>query len=154
MNVSMCFTTFYWVTAPCITLCTYFQSGTKVFSQKPTDGEAILRAVEKYKITSITLAPFNTYFLTNQNVKEFDISSLKYMLIVGTPIGNLQLETLWSVFKPTKAVIAYGMSELGLVSVFDSTSTIDFLRSKSSSVGKINFNTSLKVFCFCNFKLL
>lgn len=83
------------------------------------------------------LAPILTYKLTNyENYQKFDTSSLYSILIGGTPISTAQLQRLTTVFKHTNIVFGYGLTEAGIVTLFDPKEESNLIRTETGSCGK------------------
>jgi 4-coumarate--CoA ligase len=97
-------------------------------------------------VTFLFLAPILTYKLTSfERSRDYDTSSLYSMLIGGTPISSAQFERLGTTFKHTNVVFGYGLTEAGIVTLFDPSKDRDFLKSKIGSCGRPAPAMSVKV---------
>lgn len=84
--------------------------GTLVLMDKP-DPQLVLKAIEEHHITKVFLPPTVIYRLLAQpNVREFDYSSLKYMIYSAAPMSVEKLQQAIDVFGPVMAQ-GYGMTE-------------------------------------------
>lgn len=143
----MHFTTFYWISALIVTTTTFMQGGMRVFSNNASDGKAVLKAIEKNKITFLLIAPIHTYNITNEidAADEYNFSNLAHFLTGGTSISKQQIKKLNAIFKSTQIFNGYGQSEIGILVAFDKESPKSVLETKEGSAGKIAANSSLKV---------
>jgi acyl-CoA synthetase (AMP-forming)/AMP-acid ligase II len=91
--------------------------GPLVLMEKP-DPELLPSAIQKYRITKFFLPPTAIYRLLDQpKVREFDYSSLKYLIHTAAPIFVEKLRLTLDVFGPVMAQ-CYGQTEaLGITSM-------------------------------------
>ncbi|RZC36036.1 4-coumarate--CoA ligase 1-like, partial [Asbolus verrucosus] len=129
-------------------------SGTRIFC-RDMSGENTFRLIEKYKLTSIFMAPIYTYSLTNvKNPEKYNTSSLRCILTGGTSISSEQFKRLDNLFENADIIFGYGMSEIGMLSVFNPEIDDYFIKTKVGSCGKVVPATTLKVVDFHTDKLL
>jgi acyl-CoA synthetase (AMP-forming)/AMP-acid ligase II len=85
--------------------------------EKP-DPQLVLRAIQEYKITKLFLPPTVIYrLLAQSNVREFDYSSLKYLIYSAAPMLTDKLRIALDIFGPVIAQ-GYGQTEaLGITSM-------------------------------------
>jgi fatty-acyl-CoA synthase len=94
-----------------IALFTLTQGGTAVMMQPDLD--AILEAIPKRKISLMFLPPTLTYMLlAHQRVREYDYSSLEYIISAAAPIAPDKLMAAMEVFGPVIAQML-GQTESG-----------------------------------------
>ncbi|RZB40021.1 AMP-binding domain containing protein [Asbolus verrucosus] len=109
---------------------TYLTDGTRIFC-RDMSGEIIFRLIEKYKLTSIFMAPIYTYSLTNvKNPEKYNTSSLRCILTGGTSISSEQFKRLDNLFENADIIFGYGMSEIGMLSVFNPEIDNYFIKTK------------------------
>jgi acyl-CoA synthetase (AMP-forming)/AMP-acid ligase II len=91
--------------------------GSLVVLDKP-EPHSVLSAIEKYRITKLFLPPTVIYRLLAQpNVRDFDYSSLKYLVFSAAPMLVDKLRLALEVFGPVVAQF-YGQTEaLGITSM-------------------------------------
>jgi acyl-CoA synthetase (AMP-forming)/AMP-acid ligase II len=91
--------------------------GPLVLMEKP-DPQLLPLAIQNYRITKLFLPPTVIYRLLDQpNIREFDYSSLKYLIHTAAPIFVERLRTALEVFGPVVAQ-CYGQTEaLGITSM-------------------------------------
>jgi acyl-CoA synthetase (AMP-forming)/AMP-acid ligase II len=91
--------------------------GKLVVMEKP-DPQLVLRAIQEYKITKLFLPPTVIYrLLAQSNVREFDYSSLKYLIYSAAPMLTDKLRIALDIFGPVIAQ-GYGQTEaLGITSM-------------------------------------
>ncbi|XP_044268916.1 4-coumarate--CoA ligase 1-like [Tribolium madens] len=144
-NCTLHFTTFYWISGMLMLSLIFLDGGTRVFARN-MEGEKTLKMIEKYRITTLFVAPVYTYELTSvANPEKFDLSSFRCFLTGGTSISTEQYKKLSSYFPQTQILFGYGMSEIGIISVFHSTRDKHFIKTKLGSCGKIVAQTTLKI---------
>jgi acyl-CoA synthetase (AMP-forming)/AMP-acid ligase II len=84
--------------------------GTQVILNS-TAPQKILEAIEKYRVTTVFLPPTLIYtLLTYPGIRDFDFSSLKYIMYGSAPMSVQKLREACSVFGSVFAQI-YGLSE-------------------------------------------
>lgn len=87
------------------------RGGRLVLLEKP-DPLAVLRAIEAHRITQIFLPPTVIYrLLDHPEVRQFNYTSLKYMIYSAAPMAVEKLKLALDVFGPVMAQ-AYGQTEL------------------------------------------
>ncbi|XP_044269359.1 4-coumarate--CoA ligase 1-like [Tribolium madens] len=144
-EVILSFTTFYWLSGMLYLTCTFVEGGHRVICRDVED-EQLFQLIEKYKVTFIFVAPILTYRFTNcPNFNKYDTSSLRSLVISGTPISTIQLDKVRSVFKHTNVILAYGQTEIGYVSMYNTDTDSKFIQNKYISCGKVVKGVTLKV---------
>ncbi|XP_044269360.1 4-coumarate--CoA ligase 1-like [Tribolium madens] len=139
------FTSFYWVSGLILLSTSFISGGHRIFCG-PIDAEKTFQVIEKYKVTFMFLAPILTYKLTNfEKHQNYDTSSLSSMLVGGTPISTAQFQRLTTVFKHTNVVFVYGLTEAGIVTLFDPKDDHDLIKTQSGSCGKAAPGMEIKV---------
>ncbi|XP_064215893.1 luciferin 4-monooxygenase-like [Tribolium castaneum] len=99
-----------------------------------------------HRVTFIFVAPILTYRFTNcTNFNKYDTSSLRSFVISGTPISTTQLDKVRSVFKHTNVILAYGQTEVGYISMYDTDTDSKFIQNKYTACGKVVKGVTLKV---------
>jgi acyl-CoA synthetase (AMP-forming)/AMP-acid ligase II len=84
--------------------------GTLVLMEKP-DPQLVLGAIQRHGITKLFLPPTVIYRLLDQpNVRDFDYSSLKYLVYSAAPMSVEKLRVSLDVFGPVMAE-GYGQTE-------------------------------------------
>ncbi len=93
------------------------QGGKLVLIEKP-DPQLVLSSIERHRVTKLFLPPTVIYRLLDQpNVREFDYSSLKYIIYSASPMSVEKLRMALDVFGPVMAQ-GYGQTEvLGIASM-------------------------------------
>lgn len=87
------------------------QGGTVVIAPSAAP-QVVLRSIEQHKITTFFLPPTIVYALLSQsNVREFDYSSLKYLMYGAAPMSVQKLHEAWNVFGPVMTQL-YGLMEV------------------------------------------
>ncbi|KAJ3663830.1 hypothetical protein Zmor_008052 [Zophobas morio] len=139
------FTTMYWITGMAILGRTFLDGSTRVFARS-MEGEKTLQMIEKYKLTSLFVAPIYTYQLTNvPNPERYDLSSFRCLLTGGTPMSTDQYKKLTQLFPKAQVLFGYGMSEIGLLSIFHPEDDKHLIDTKVGSCGKVSPRTLLKI---------
>jgi fatty-acyl-CoA synthase len=93
---------------------TLTQGGTVLMMAKPELG-AILKTIQDKKISTIFLPPTLIYeLLKHPNVRDYDYSSLKYIISSAAPIASEKICEVMDVFGPVLAQ-TYGQTETGPV---------------------------------------
>src|SRR5215469_12557822 len=83
---------------PHLALCS-----TIILHQAP-EPQAILAAIERQRVTTLFVPPTLLYSLLSQpNVRSFDYSSLRYLVIAGAPISGEKVREAIEVFGPVVA---------------------------------------------------
>ena len=83
---------------------------TNVILPRP-DPEAIMSAIDRYKVTTLFLPPTVIYMiLAHPQLNEFDYSSLKYLIYGAAPMSVDKLKQAVSVFGPVLTQL-YGQAE-------------------------------------------
>lgn len=92
------------------------------------------------------LAPVLTLKLTNfENCNIYDTSLLHSIMTGGTTISELQMRKISSTFKHSYIICAYGMTESGMIAIFDPTTDKNLIMEKLISCGKAAMGLSVKV---------
>jgi acyl-CoA synthetase (AMP-forming)/AMP-acid ligase II len=110
------------------------QGGTVVIIPS-TDPQLILHSIQQYQITSLFLPPTIVYALLAQpNVREFDYSSLRYLMYGAAPMSLQKLDEAWQVFGPVMTQL-YGLMEV--------TSTATIMRPSEHAASRSKMPTRL-----------
>ncbi|KAK4884439.1 hypothetical protein RN001_000710 [Aquatica leii] len=89
-------------------------SSMKLVTMKSFKPQIFLKSIEKYKATKLYTVPPLLQFLTiNETIKDFDLSSVKEILVGGAPVGNALYKEASKKLKPTLIRELYGATELG-----------------------------------------
>ena len=79
------------------------------------DPEEALAAVERYRVTHVFLPPTAIYMLlTHERIRQFDLSSLRYLVYGGAPMSVDKLKEAIEIFGPVLTQI-YGQAEACLI---------------------------------------
>ncbi|KAJ8924034.1 hypothetical protein NQ315_006811 [Exocentrus adspersus] len=136
--VSMHFASLYWISTVMIVTASFIKGDTRVVPLK-IDGEQILKFIETYKVTYFLTPPSYAHnFITVSNFKNYDVSSLKCMLIAGSRVSPQHLTRVASFFKDTMVTEAYGTTEAG-------TLTAEISHPRLGSAGKCVEDMEIKV---------
>ncbi|KAG5893797.1 hypothetical protein JTB14_005462 [Gonioctena quinquepunctata] len=111
--VSLNYATFYWISAVLVLTSTIHYGGARMILPK-FDAEELLRKIEEHKITFIFMPPLYTHALTDvEKPEEYDTSSLRILVVAGSPISSDQLLRTKKLFKYSLVAVAYGTTEAG-----------------------------------------
>ncbi|WP_432985479.1 AMP-binding protein [Dactylosporangium sp. CA-233914] len=100
-----------------LTLPVLMQGGTTVVHQG-VDIAAIMRDIERFKITRLFLPPTAIYsMLAHPEVEHHDYSSLRYFLYGAAPMSINKLREAWRIFGPVMTQF-YGQSEAPMICTF------------------------------------
>jgi acyl-CoA synthetase (AMP-forming)/AMP-acid ligase II len=78
---------------------------------RSTDPDAILSAIEKYRVSLLFLPPTVIYMLlAHPNIRKYDYSSLRYLLYGAAPMSVAKLREALEIFGPVMAT-AFGQVE-------------------------------------------
>ncbi|MFJ4289518.1 AMP-binding protein [Cupriavidus sp. NPDC089707] len=96
----------------------FIARGARVILHDGVDPQRLLRAIERDRVEALFLPPTAIYaLLTQPNVREFDLSSLRYLLYGAAPMSPDKLAEAIEVFGPV-LYQGYGQSEVpGSISV-------------------------------------
>jgi acyl-CoA synthetase (AMP-forming)/AMP-acid ligase II len=84
--------------------------GTQVILSS-TDPQQVLAAIARHRATTVFLPPTLVYtMLIQPNLRDFDFSSLQYVMYGSAPMSVQKLKEAWSVFGPV-LVQLYGLTE-------------------------------------------
>ena len=82
------------------------------------DALGVLKNIEKYKVTNIYVPPTALYALLEQpELPDFDYSSLRYMLLVGSPVSPDKMKRAVEVFGPCICQ-SYGQVESPMITTW------------------------------------
>lgn len=91
--------------------CAHFARGGSNYIMSQVDPEAILKAIQEYKITHLFLPPTVLYMmLALPSVRDYDYSSLQHFLIAAAPCSLAKLKEAIDVFGPVMTE-AFGQTE-------------------------------------------
>ncbi|XP_044258783.1 4-coumarate--CoA ligase 1-like [Tribolium madens] len=146
VDTTLSFTTFYWISGLMMLTCSFLKGGCRIVCSKVPEAKDVFGIIQKYKVTCLFLAPILTYPLTNfENSGNFDTSSLHSILTGGTAISEQQMRKLYTTFKHTCVLFAYGMTEIGMVGMFIPENDKAIMARKLTSCGKVAIGVSLKL---------
>ncbi|CAH1367230.1 unnamed protein product [Tenebrio molitor] len=118
-EVTFHFTTFYWMTA-FLTMMLCFKDGTSRVFCRGFFAHEIYKIIEKYKVTTLFTVPILTYTLTNfEHSTRYDTSTVRLVLCDGTSMDPAKIQRINTKFRNAVTCLAYGLTETGLVSMFD-----------------------------------
>lgn len=117
--VFMCVLPMFHIFGLCIIVYSQLQKGNAVVSMKKFDLDMLLRTVEKYKVTNLWVVPPIILALSKQNeVKKYDISSLKQIGSGAAPLGKDLMEECARNVGHGVVMQGYGMTETcGIISL-------------------------------------
>jgi 4-coumarate--CoA ligase len=145
MSTVLHYTTFYWISGMLMLARTFMEGGTRVFA-RTVQGENVFKMIEKYKLTALFAAPIYTYSLTKvKDPERYDTSSFRCLLTGGTPLSTEHFKKLSCLFPTAQVIFGYGMTEVGMISVFHQENDKELIGSKIGSSGKIAPESALKV---------
>lgn len=135
-SVWLFYTTFYWISA------------TTFFIARITEGDAVVicskfeafnawRYIEKYKVVVMFLVPYLASQFVHDPPKDTDTSSLKMLLIGGSPVTEALMEDLRNALPHTKVLQGYGQTEAGSGIAFFFPQDVEMQIRKPLSCGKI-----------------
>ncbi|EEZ98040.2 uncharacterized protein LOC658921 [Tribolium castaneum] len=146
VDTTLSYTTFYWISGLMMLTSSFLKGGQRIVCTKVPEAKDVFEIIQKYKVTCLFLAPVLTYPLTDYaNSGNFDTSSLHSILTGGTPISEQQMTKLYATFKHTCIVFAYGMTEVGMVGMFNPVTDKVLMTKKLTSSGKVAMGVSLKL---------
>lgn len=117
---------------------------------KKAEPTRIMEAIQRHRVTHVYLPPTLVYLLlAHPEVRSYDYSSLKYLLIMAAPIAPEKLREAMDVFGPVVCQ-SYGQAEAPIFLTF--LSTRDLLASKVSgradrwaSCGRPTLSSSVEI---------
>lgn len=102
--------------------------------------ETFLRAVEKYRLEKLTLAPLLVHFLAKHPIVDrFDLSSVKVVGCGGAPLGK-EVERAVEKRIGARVLQGYGMTEFA-----GGVSNCSFTHARDGSTGRLLPNVEMKV---------
>jgi 4-coumarate--CoA ligase len=138
-------TSFYWITANFMLIFGFIKGACRVFARS-LEPEPTFRAIEKYKVDTMFLAPILSNKLTSfANSKNFDTSSLRLIHCGGSAMNLTQYQNLVDTFPHTKVCGIYGLTEIGVTSVFHPETDKDMIPVKPTSCGKPFYTMKIKI---------
>ncbi|XP_068906829.1 luciferin 4-monooxygenase-like [Tenebrio molitor] len=138
-------TSFYWITANFMLIFGFIKGACRVFARS-LEPESTFRAIEKYKVDTMFLAPILSNKLTSfANSKNFDTSSLRLIHCGGSAMTLTQYQNLVITFPHTKVCGIYGLTEIGVTSVFHPETDKDLIPVKPTSCGKPFYTMKIKI---------
>jgi acyl-coenzyme A synthetase/AMP-(fatty) acid ligase len=73
-----------------------------------------------FKVTTLFTVPILTYTLTNfEHSTRYDTSTVRLVLCDGTSMDPAQIQRINTKFRYAVTCLVYGLTETGLVSMFD-----------------------------------
>lgn len=82
------------------------------------DAEAVMRAIQEYRVTHMFLPPTALYtMLAHPRVRDYDYSSLRYFLLAGSPVSPDKLRQAVEVFGPCMCQ-SYGQTECHMIATW------------------------------------
>nr|QLM00649.1 4-coumarate-CoA ligase-like 1 [Ziziphora clinopodioides subsp. bungeana] len=119
-NVFLCFLPMFHIFGLSALVYAQLQRGNTVVVMARYEMNAMLRAIEKYKVTHLFVVPPVVIELIKkkERVKEFDASTLREILSGAAPLGKDVIESCTKIFPQAVVCQAYGMTETaGVISL-------------------------------------
>ncbi|KAJ8947578.1 hypothetical protein NQ318_010090 [Aromia moschata] len=138
-GVNLVYTTFYWISALWFFIESVIRGDARVVCSK-FDPYELWHIIEKYKITSIFLAPHLANEFIDCRLKDVDTSSLKLLLMGGSAPTENMMSALREGLPGTKVFNGYGQTEaLTCITVFDESNPeeVEMQIRKPMSCGKV-----------------
>jgi acyl-CoA synthetase (AMP-forming)/AMP-acid ligase II len=93
-----------------IALSVFARGGINIVMERPTP-EAILLAIHRHRVNYLFVPPTMLYMmLASPSIRDFDYSSLRYLMYGAAPISRDKLMEAWRVFGPVMTQL-YGLME-------------------------------------------
>nr|ADG46006.1 4-coumarate coenzyme A ligase [Isatis tinctoria] len=120
-GVFLCFLPMFHVFGLAVIAYSQLQRGNALISMARFELEALLKNIEKYRVTQLWVVPPVFLALSKQSiVKKYDLSSLKYIGSGAAPLGKDLMEECGKNIPNIVLMQGYGMTETcGIVSVED-----------------------------------
>ncbi|KAG6422199.1 hypothetical protein SASPL_118763 [Salvia splendens] len=96
------------------------QRGNAVVVMARYEMNAMLRAIEQYKVTHLFVVPLVVLELSKkqEKVKEYDVSTLREIMSGAPPLGKEMIEACSNIFPQASVYQSYGMTEAsGVISI-------------------------------------
>ncbi|MQL78753.1 hypothetical protein Taro_011190 [Colocasia esculenta] len=118
-HVSLCFLPMFHIYGMSVVTYSQLQRGNSVVSMPRFDMEMMLRAVERYRVSMVPLAPPVLIALAKQGkVTGYDLSSLRQIITGAAPAGKETMEEVARIYRGVELIQGYGLTEsCGVVSV-------------------------------------
>ncbi|RZB38879.1 4-coumarate--CoA ligase 1-like, partial [Asbolus verrucosus] len=144
-KVVLHYTTFYWITAMFMLIYSHIVGGYRVFCHS-VEAENTFKVIDKYKVETMFLAPnLTNKFTTFKGTAGYDTSSLRIILCGGNPVSPLQYQKMAELFQYSNIIGVYGMTEVGVISMFHPDADKELITTKYRSCGKPLYAIRLKV---------
>ncbi|MGE3986474.1 AMP-binding protein [Pseudorhodoplanes sp.] len=125
--------------------------GGSVFMMKKPDPLAVMECIERHRIVSTLLPPTLIYMiLAHPRVRDFDYSSLKYLIYGASPMSTSKLREAMQVFGPVMCQL-YGQTEaamsMAFMSAADHAEAVSSLKKSKrlESCGRPTMHTMVEV---------
>ena len=125
----------------------FYRSGLTILLPR-FDAEKILQTIEKEKVTFLNLDPTMLQrLITHPGLKDYDLSSLRFLMYAGAPSTVEQLKEAMSILGQHIFYTGLGCTEAGMITNFPGTEHhLDGpLSEKLGSVGKDGINVEVKI---------
>ncbi|TXG55199.1 hypothetical protein EZV62_020455 [Acer yangbiense] len=106
--------------------------GTLVLSET-SESEALFKAVQNYKLNYCVVPPSFIVSVVKSELTKYDLSSLKFVMSCGAPLGTEVIENFKEKFPNVEILDAYGLTEAGPVAAMRFPDEIN----KLGSVGRL-----------------
>lgn len=137
---ALCFSTLYWLSGISTLILGAIAGSKRIIIDEPFSPEALLKLVEKYKVTYLLTPPSQMALTLNHpDIKKYDLSSLKSYLCGGSAVPAIIAKKMETYLPNGQVNVGYGMTEVaGVV-------TLEHSMRKRGSVGQVVFNIKIKI---------
>ncbi|KAF5290670.1 hypothetical protein FQR65_LT01960 [Abscondita terminalis] len=141
------FSSLYWATNVFYWLYSIMKGYCRICMSFSEDLQFIWRAIENYKPGFMFITPYRMRQLCNVKPADVNLDDLKKIYVGGGPMFNSELKKYREMFPNTIVVSGYGMTEIGLISYFPSSTEKDlkFINEKPTSIGRVLNGVTYKV---------
>ncbi|KAG6425265.1 hypothetical protein SASPL_115692 [Salvia splendens] len=119
-NVFLCFLPMCHIFGLSALVYAQLQRGNTVVVMARYEMNAVLRAIEQYKVTHLLVVPLVVLELSKkqEKVKEYDVSTLREVMSGAAPLGKEMIEACSNIFPQAVVYQGYGMTEAsGVISL-------------------------------------
>ncbi|KAF5290671.1 hypothetical protein FQR65_LT01961 [Abscondita terminalis] len=141
------FSSLYWSTNAFYWLYSIMKGYCRICMSFSEDLQFIWRAIETYKPGFMFITPYRMRQLCNVKPSDVNLDNLKKIYVGGGPMFNSELKKYREMFSNTIVVSGYGMTEIGLICYFPSSTEEDlkFINEKPTSIGRVLNGVTYKV---------
>ncbi|KAK0591021.1 hypothetical protein LWI29_034581 [Acer saccharum] len=107
--------------------------GETLVLSETSDSEALFKAVQNYKLNYCVVPPSFIVSVVKSELTKYDLSSLKFVMSGGAPLGTEVIENFKEKFPNVEILDAYGLTEAGPVAAMRFPDEIN----KLGSVGRL-----------------